>query len=88
MSRSFRGRSNPEERPRTTRQRIVTAAVRNVLIAARESEGLTQREVVDRLPTWLRSKQSTLAKVETGSGPWQNRVTYSKNRNAGVYRVA
>ena len=37
-----------------------------VLIMARESEGLTQREVVPRLPKWLGWIQSTLAKVETG----------------------
>jgi Helix-turn-helix domain len=37
-----------------------------VLIMARESEGLTQREAVDRLPPWLGWLQSTLAKVETG----------------------
>jgi hypothetical protein len=37
-----------------------------VLIMARESEGLTQREVIPRLPKWLGWEQSTLAKVETG----------------------
>ena len=37
-----------------------------VLVMARESEGLTQREVIPRMPTWLSWEQSTLAKVETG----------------------
>ena len=37
-----------------------------VLIMARESEGLTQREVIPRMPAWLSWEQSTLAKVETG----------------------
>ena len=37
-----------------------------VLIIARESTGMTQREVIPRLPTWLGWEQSTLAKIETG----------------------
>jgi transcriptional regulator with XRE-family HTH domain len=37
-----------------------------VLIMARESEGLTQRDVIKRLPAWLGWQQSTLAKAETG----------------------
>ena len=37
-----------------------------VLIMARESEGLTQREVISRMLAWLSWEQSTLAKVETG----------------------
>jgi transcriptional regulator with XRE-family HTH domain len=37
-----------------------------VLIMARESAGMTQREVIPRLPKWLGWTQSTLAKVETG----------------------
>ena len=37
-----------------------------VLIIARESAGMTQREVIPRLPAWLGWSQSTLAKVEKG----------------------
>jgi transcriptional regulator with XRE-family HTH domain len=37
-----------------------------VLVMARDSTGMTQREVVDRLPDWLRFSQTTLAKIETG----------------------
>ena len=37
-----------------------------MFIMARESAGLTQREVILRLPAWLSWEQSTLAKVETG----------------------
>jgi hypothetical protein len=37
-----------------------------VLIIATESEGLTQRDVMPRMPEWLGWEQSTLAKIETG----------------------
>lgn len=42
------------------------AAVLEALIAARERAGLTQRELVDRLPRWLGLIQSAIAKIETG----------------------
>jgi hypothetical protein len=37
-----------------------------VLIIARESAGMTQREVIPHVPSWLGWIQSTLAKIETG----------------------
>jgi transcriptional regulator with XRE-family HTH domain len=40
-------------------------ALISVLIMARESAGMTQREAVPRLPAWLGWTQSTIAKVET-----------------------
>lgn len=41
-------------------------AVITVLTASRREAGLTQRELADRLPSWLGWDHSTLAKVETG----------------------
>jgi len=37
-----------------------------VLIMARDSAGMTQREVIPKLPDWLGFTQTTLAKIEKG----------------------
>lgn len=41
-------------------------ALVKVLVMARESTGMTQREVIPHIPEWLVWDQSTLAKIETG----------------------
>lgn len=41
-------------------------AVVTIIQASRREAGLTQRDLVDRLPKWLGWDQTTLAKVETG----------------------
>lgn len=41
-------------------------AIVTVITASRREAGLTQRQLADRLPTWLRWDHSTLAKVEKG----------------------
>lgn len=40
-------------------------AIATVITASRREAGLTQRELADRLPAWLKWDHSTLAKVET-----------------------
>jgi transcriptional regulator with XRE-family HTH domain len=41
-------------------------AVVTIIQASRREAGLTQRDLVERLPKWLGWDQTTLAKVETG----------------------
>ena len=41
-------------------------AIVTVLTASRREAGLTQRDLVARLPAWLGWDQTTLAKVESG----------------------
>ena len=49
----------------TSTWRNKNRAIATVLQASRRDAGLTQRELVDRLPAWLKWDQTTLAKVET-----------------------
>ena len=46
--------------------RAKNLAVVTVLQASRRAAGLTQRQLVERLPKWLGWDQTTLAKAETG----------------------
>jgi transcriptional regulator with XRE-family HTH domain len=50
----------------TSTWRAKNRAIVTVLQASRREANLTQRNLVDRLPTWLGWDQTTLAKVETG----------------------
>ena len=50
----------------TSAWRAKNRAVVTVLQASRREAGLTQRELVERLPRWLGWDQTTLAKAETG----------------------
>ena len=50
----------------TSTWRAKNRAIVSVLQASRREAGLTQRELVDRLPRWLGWDQTTLAKTETG----------------------
>lgn len=49
----------------TSTWRAKNRAVVTVLQASRREAGLTQKELVERLPKWLGWDQTTLAKVET-----------------------
>ena len=50
----------------TSTWRAKNRAVCTVIAACRREAGLTQRQLIDRLPKWLRWDQTTIAKVETG----------------------
>lgn len=50
----------------TSTWRARNRAVVIVIQATRKQESLTQQELVDRLPKWMKWDKSTLAKVETG----------------------
>jgi transcriptional regulator with XRE-family HTH domain len=45
---------------------LTSRAVVSVLVASRKEAKLTQQELVDRLPKWMKWRQTTLAKVELG----------------------
>lgn len=49
----------------TNQWRARNLAVATVIQASRRSAGLTQRQLVNRLPGWLKWDQTILAKVET-----------------------